>query len=123
MSTKGDVYSYGILILEMFTGKRPTDEMFRDRLTLHAFAKAALPGEVWEVIDPILVQECQASTNPRYMTTERRNRRLHKFQECLVSIVEIGLVCSSELSRERMNIGDVVSALHTVKKKLLEAEL
>ncbi|XVF24082.1 hypothetical protein REPUB_Repub13aG0096500 [Reevesia pubescens] len=43
LSTKGDVYSYGILLLEMFTGKRPTDEMFKEGLSLHNFVAAALP--------------------------------------------------------------------------------
>ncbi|XP_039067516.1 putative receptor-like protein kinase At3g47110 [Hibiscus syriacus] len=37
LSTKGDVYSYGILLLEIFTGKRPTDEMFKEGLNLHNF--------------------------------------------------------------------------------------
>ncbi|XXG58233.1 hypothetical protein AAC387_Pa04g0593 [Persea americana] len=42
-STYGDVYSYGILLLEMVTGKRPSDDMFKDDLSLHQFAKMALP--------------------------------------------------------------------------------
>ncbi|PIA45335.1 hypothetical protein AQUCO_01700699v1, partial [Aquilegia coerulea] len=42
VSTQGDIYSYGILVLEMFTGKRPTDEMFKDGLTLHDFSEVAL---------------------------------------------------------------------------------
>ena len=42
-STMGDVYSYGILVLEMFTGRRPTDDMFKDGLNLHKFVKMALP--------------------------------------------------------------------------------
>ena len=42
-STCGDVYSYGILLLEMFTGKMPTDDMFQDGLNLHNYVKMALP--------------------------------------------------------------------------------
>ncbi|TYI07959.1 hypothetical protein ES332_A10G263000v1 [Gossypium tomentosum] len=35
LSTNGDVYSYGILLLEMLTGKRPTNERFKEGLSLH----------------------------------------------------------------------------------------
>ncbi|KAH1086906.1 hypothetical protein GYH30_018439 [Glycine max] len=41
-----DSYSYGILLLEIFTGKRPTDE---------AFEALALPNHVMEIIDPLLL--------------------------------------------------------------------
>ena len=51
-----DNYSFGILVLEMFTGKRPTDEMFKDGLSLHSFVKGALPWSVSEVADPILLE-------------------------------------------------------------------
>ncbi|KHG14432.1 hypothetical protein F383_17994 [Gossypium arboreum] len=57
LSTKGDVYSYGILLLEMSTEKRPTDERFREGLSLRNFVKATLPERIIKVADPILVEE------------------------------------------------------------------
>ncbi|GJV55829.1 kinase-like domain-containing protein [Tanacetum coccineum] len=47
----GDVYSFGILLLEIITGKKPTDDMFNDGLSLHKFAYMALPDHVVDVID------------------------------------------------------------------------
>ena len=38
-STKGDVYSYGVLVLEMFIGRMPTNDMFKDDLNVHNFVK------------------------------------------------------------------------------------
>ncbi|RZC56682.1 hypothetical protein C5167_015531 [Papaver somniferum] len=53
VSTNGDVYSYGILLLEMFTGRRPTDDMFKDGSSLHTFAKTSLlTNQVMQIIDP-----------------------------------------------------------------------
>ncbi|XP_074282400.1 uncharacterized protein LOC141606913, partial [Silene latifolia] len=40
-STEGDVYSYGILLLELMTGKSPTDSMFKEGYSLHMHAEAA----------------------------------------------------------------------------------
>ncbi|KAF3956997.1 hypothetical protein CMV_017938 [Castanea mollissima] len=42
ISTLGDIFSYGILLLEMFTGKKPIDEMFIDGLSIHKFTSMAL---------------------------------------------------------------------------------
>ncbi|WVZ72289.1 hypothetical protein U9M48_020774 [Paspalum notatum var. saurae] len=50
VSTQGDVYSLGILLLEMFTGKSPTDELFSDSLDLHKFSQNALPERIWEMV-------------------------------------------------------------------------
>ncbi|KAL7176587.1 hypothetical protein ACSBR2_030010 [Camellia fascicularis] len=56
-SILGDVYSFGILLLEMFTGKRPTDAMFKDHLNLHNFVKNALPDPVMEIVYPYIPLE------------------------------------------------------------------
>jgi serine/threonine protein kinase len=48
ISTLGDVYSFGILLLEIFTGKSPTDNMFQGQFDLHKFSEEALPDRIWE---------------------------------------------------------------------------
>ena len=115
-STCGDVYSYGILMLEMFTGKRPIDVMFQDGLNLHAFAKAALANQVKKIIDPFLVREVEEfQINRNIRSTNKRN-----IEEFLVSIIEIGVICSSESPMHRMNIADVLTTLQGIKKKLIQ---
>ncbi|XP_059627983.1 probable LRR receptor-like serine/threonine-protein kinase At3g47570 [Cornus florida] len=116
VSTSGDVYSFGILLLEMFIGKRPTDDMFRDGLNIHNFTKAALPEKVEEIMDPILLQEnANDELTSANGTNNHSSIKSHKVQGCLVSIFELGVACSAELASERMTITDVAVELHTVR--------
>ncbi|PIA54652.1 hypothetical protein AQUCO_00900902v1, partial [Aquilegia coerulea] len=54
VSPKGDVYSYGILLLELFTGKKPTDEMFVGELDLPKWVSMALPDRIMDIVDSAL---------------------------------------------------------------------
>ncbi|GMY22795.1 probable LRR receptor-like serine/threonine-protein kinase At3g47570 [Fagus crenata] len=119
VSIYGDVYSYGILLLEMFTGKRPTDSIFQDSLNLHEFVKAALPKRIIDIIDPILLWERQEEEiRMNDADTEDQNGS-PKIQECLVLILGIGVACSTEFPRERMNISAVVVELNKIRQNVL----
>ncbi|KAK9986073.1 hypothetical protein SO802_031024 [Lithocarpus litseifolius] len=52
VSPLGDIYSYGILLLELFIGRRPIDEMFKEGLGIHKFIAMALPEHVMDIVDP-----------------------------------------------------------------------
>ncbi|KAL0326347.1 UNVERIFIED_CONTAM: putative LRR receptor-like serine/threonine-protein kinase [Sesamum radiatum] len=102
ISESGDVYSYGIFLLEMFTNRRPTDDEFSGHSGLHDCVSRALPSHVMEVLDPFILDE-----HKHTMTSRIKN--------CMVSILGIGVACSKELPRDRMSMPDVVAELHKIK--------
>ncbi|XP_077216638.1 uncharacterized protein LOC143851178 [Tasmannia lanceolata] len=116
VSTEGDIYSYGILLLEMFTGKRPTDDMFKEGLNLHKFVEMALPEQVMEVTDPVLLEEANADVNDYKKCSNMRS----KMEECFVSVLRIGLACSADQPRERKEMGDVVDEISVIRDMYLE---
>ncbi|KAF8042180.1 hypothetical protein BT93_A0715 [Corymbia citriodora subsp. variegata] len=117
VSREGDVYSYGILLLEMFTGLSPTDNRFGDNLTLHSFVAAALPNQVLEVTDRILFLERESHfdhDSPQQWLSESNVI----FQEFLVMIYNIGVACSNEVRGKRMSISSVANQLQKIREKL-----
>jgi serine/threonine protein kinase len=137
-STKGDVYSYGVFLLEMFLGKRPTDEMFKDNLNLNNFVKMALPERLVQIVDPTLVprevEEIPATTvaarednNDNEIVADEETQVLCQVEanvyKCLVSVLEIGLACSVESPKERMNMEEVTRELHLIKNSFLGSRI
>ncbi|KAJ4723375.1 putative Receptor-kinase [Melia azedarach] len=117
VSTNGDVYSYGILLLEMVTLKRPTDLIFEGDLNLHNFARTSLPDRIMNIVDPVLLyDDDEVST----MNHRLRQIRISNIMECLISLVRIGVACSMESPQDRMNVTDALHELQSVRKILLE---
>ncbi|XP_030963027.1 probable LRR receptor-like serine/threonine-protein kinase At3g47570 [Quercus lobata] len=123
VSIYGDVYSYGILLLEIFTGKRPTDNMFHDSLSLSDFVKETLPEQIIDIIDPAVLGERQKGE--RWMNDICNGNRngSSKVHECLILILGIGVACSTEISRERMNISAVVVELLSIRQNFLRTRI
>ncbi|CAM8949305.1 unnamed protein product [Rhodiola kirilowii] len=117
VSRQGDMYSYGILLLEMITRKKPIDEIFKDGLNLHNFCKLALSeSTITDVLDPCLLTELYAIAN-----SQMHDDMVLKMRECTAAIAEIGIGCSVESPDARMDIGHALKELHLIKKKLTAA--
>ncbi|KAK2978992.1 hypothetical protein RJ640_029960 [Escallonia rubra] len=112
VSTEADMYSYGIMLLEMFTGKRPTESMFIDNFSLHNYVMFALPDHVMEIVDSTIILEELEGLNKN----RRGEGEFAKLKSCLESILQLGVICSAKLPHERMDSGNVVKELHRITK-------
>ncbi|KAL2339426.1 hypothetical protein Fmac_007366 [Flemingia macrophylla] len=56
-STKGDVYSYGVVLLELLTGKRPTDSSDFGDNNLVGWVKQHAKLKISDIFDPELMKE------------------------------------------------------------------
>ncbi|KAF8011501.1 hypothetical protein BT93_J1953 [Corymbia citriodora subsp. variegata] len=115
ISTRGDVYSFGILVMEMFTGKKPTDEMFMEDLSLHSYVNRAIPDGVAEIVDLKLLEEVFHHQDIDRATTSRKQS---KAQESLTLILKIGILCSSEQPGERLDMKEVVVKLQSLREMI-----
>ncbi|XP_074282414.1 putative receptor-like protein kinase At3g47110 [Silene latifolia] len=117
-STEGDVYSYGILLLELMTGKSPTDNMFKEGYSLHMHAKAALPDQVLQIVDPSLEEDnlTEEAEDPRAIQDELQRR-----VECITTVMSVGVSCSNHLPQQRMKIVDARSRLQSARDSLIGA--
>ena len=120
MSTEGDVFSFGILLLEMFTGKRPTDDDFDEKMNLNQFVKMALPERVMEIVDHGLITQGEQDDATSSSNTSRQTRRGKIQYQCIVSMLRIGVKCSEESPSERMKIKDALKELLAIRNMLLK---
>lgn len=101
VSMDGDIYSYGVLLLEMFTGRRPTDNFINGMASLIDYVKTAYPNNLLEILD----------TNATYNGNTQDMTQL-----VVYPIFRLGLACCKESPRERMKMDNVVKELNAIKK-------
>ena len=112
VSTHGDIYSYGVLSLEMVTGKRPTDNTFEQGLSLRKYVDMALNSGVMDIIDLELVTELE--NGPANVDGPSNRRKLNS----LISLLKLGMFCSEEMPSSRMSTKDIIKELHAIKEAL-----
>ncbi|KAI9077178.1 hypothetical protein K1719_040836 [Acacia pycnantha] len=106
VSVKGDVFSYGILLMEVFTRKKPSDEMFVPGLSLKDWVSNSTPHSIMNIIDVNLLH--------------RENQNIDNKLPYMSSIFELALHCSNELSEARLTMIDVVASLRKIKSLFTE---
>ncbi|RXI05277.1 hypothetical protein DVH24_006534 [Malus domestica] len=109
VSTQGDVYSFGIVVMETFTKMKPTNEMFVEEMNLKQWVANSLSSEaIAEVVDANLL-----------VAQEQDHECLTKI-DCLSCVLRLALVWSAEPPHERISIREVVATLKKIKIKFLK---
>lgn len=107
----------------MFTGKRPTDNMFQGTSNLHNFVKGELPEQVAEIVDHVLVEENVEMEISRNDCANEDGKRVRgNIEGILISIWEIGVACSAELPRERLDISDAMAEMCRILRSEANSE-
>ncbi|XP_035545121.1 probable leucine-rich repeat receptor-like protein kinase At5g63930 [Juglans regia] len=104
VSTRGDVYSYGILLMETFTKKKPIADMFTGEMNLKRLVNESFSLSILEVIDANLL-----SNENDYVAMET----------CLSATMGLALHCCADFPKQRIDIKNVLVRLNKIKLKYL----
>ncbi|RVX13490.1 Receptor kinase-like protein Xa21 [Vitis vinifera] len=100
VTTRGDVYSYGIVLMETFTRRRPTDEIFSEEMSMKNWVRDSLCGSVTEVVDANLLR----GEDEQFMAKK----------QCISSVLGLAVDCVADSHEERINMKDVVTTLKKI---------
>ncbi|KAG7959932.1 hypothetical protein I3843_10G094000 [Carya illinoinensis] len=105
VSTRGDVYSYGILLMETFTRKKPTDDVFTGEMSLKCLVQESLALSILDVVDANLLHN---------------QNDYAAMEECLQSTMGLALCCCADSPEQRIGIANVLATLNNIKLKFLK---
>ncbi|XP_057858291.2 cold-responsive protein kinase 1 isoform X2 [Cryptomeria japonica] len=106
LSPKVDVYSYGVVLLELISGVMPTSSRLVDMgLTLSQWAnKAYTENNLIEFIDD-------------YLKSSLRDDQIY---DAMKKIIKLGIICTQENPEKRPHMKDVVEILKNIKQEVRE---
>ncbi|XP_015579058.2 putative receptor-like protein kinase At3g47110 [Ricinus communis] len=134
-STSGDVYSFGILLLELFIAKKPTNEMFQEGLNLNNFATKVNENHVTEIADPRLFRNdehfsSESTSTSSYLTdgdssrnsngSSSRRISVGKGEEFIAAVIRVGLSCAADSVNDRLTMRESLSKLQKIKKAIVD---
>ncbi|XP_057549416.1 probable LRR receptor-like serine/threonine-protein kinase At3g47570 [Amaranthus tricolor] len=120
-STAGDTYSFGVTLLELFTGKSPSHESFTGEQGLIAWVQSCVPTQMMEqLLDPELRTQLRKQANDGDYDLEQIKTPDEHLECCLVTIFEVGLSCTAAHPDRRITMTKALNKLKAVRNKLIK---
>ncbi|XP_066341565.1 putative receptor-like protein kinase At3g47110 [Miscanthus floridulus] len=114
VSAQGDVYSFGITVLEIFTGRSPTDDAFKDGLTMLDLVAASFPDKIEQVLDLALLPVEGSDDGQTSCSSDDGGAHILE-HDCLVSAVRVGLSCTRGVPCQRLSMKDAAAELRSIR--------
>lgn len=102
ITEKSDVYSYGVVLLEIITGKMPVDPSFPDGQHVIQWVRDHLKSKQ----DPIRIVDVKLQGNPDSQIQE------------MLQALGIALLCTSNRAEDRPTMKDVVALLREIRQEV-----
>ncbi|KAK4754958.1 hypothetical protein SAY87_008715 [Trapa incisa] len=112
-STQGDVFSFGVLVLEIVTGTRPTDVQFSGGSSLQEWIKSHYPHNLEPVIEQALAR-CLTSG----VVQPDPAPSITAWRVVIVDLIELGLMCTQYNPSTRPTMSDVALEMGRLKQCL-----
>ncbi|KAK1583646.1 hypothetical protein Q3G72_025805 [Acer saccharum] len=98
---KSDVYSYGVVLLELLTGKMPLDSTFGESIDIVEWVlrKIKKTRGLEEALDPSITGHCK------------------HVQEEMLLVPRIALLCTAKLPKDKPSMRDIITLLGEVKPR------
>ncbi|CAN6582231.1 unnamed protein product [Malus baccata var. baccata] len=98
---KTDIYSYGVVLLELLTGKMPVDPAFGESVDIVEWVRRKMRTKraLEETLDPSIAGEC-----------------MHVQEEMLL-VLRIALLCTAKLPKDRPSMRDIITMLGEAKPR------
>ncbi|GMN25805.1 hypothetical protein TIFTF001_001068 [Ficus carica] len=98
---KTDIYSYGVVLLELLTGKTALDPVFGECMDIVEWVKRKIRSKkaIEEALDPYIAGQCK------------------HIQEEMLLVLRIALLCTAKLPKDRPSMRDIITMLGEAKPR------